>query len=531
MGITHLCFADDLFLFSYGDPWSVQILKDSLEEFGDATGLWPNKDKSSVFFCKVTNDNQKLIKDIMGFRSGTLPVKYLGVPLISTRLWHADCMPLIEKVKHKLLDWQNNWLSFAGRVQLALSVLSSMQVYWASVFILPVSVSKEIEKLIRNFIWSGADLAQGKAKVAWKDVCMTKEEGGLGIKPLFIWNKALMAFHLWSVVANRQSMWVKWIHTYRLKGRSFWEVSIPWDASWCWKKILGLRDEFRCFFKHKVGDGKEIFFWYDNWSRAGPLSQFFSPRDIASRGSTGSAKVADCIVNGRWKWPDGVRNIVQGLNVSEPCINTSIKDALVWQSRDGVQHEFNTRLVWKDFRVVRPRVSWCELVWFSNCIPKHAFILWLAIRKKLMTQDRMQVWQSTGDLSCVFCNLQQDSVNHLFFDCQFSQNIFQHFRLYEFCLFRFNSWDDFILKAAEKWKGKLLGSIINKLILGSLVYFLWQERNWRIFQNSRRTHVQIIGVIEESIRLKIMGMSLRDNRRVRDILCKWNISLSCLQSK
>lgn len=58
-------------------------------------------------------------------------------------------------------------------------------------------------------------MAQGKAKVAWKDVCLPKLEGSLGIKPLFLWNKAIMAFHLWSVVTNRQSLWVKWIHTYQ----------------------------------------------------------------------------------------------------------------------------------------------------------------------------------------------------------------------------------------------------------------------------------------------------------------------------
>lgn len=65
--ISHLCFADDLFLFSHGDPWSVQILKDSLDEFGAASGLWPNAQKSSSFFCKVSRDNQMIINNIMKF--------------------------------------------------------------------------------------------------------------------------------------------------------------------------------------------------------------------------------------------------------------------------------------------------------------------------------------------------------------------------------------------------------------------------------------------------------------------------------
>lgn len=258
-----------------------------------------------MFFCKVSRDNQNLIKDIMGFQQGELPVKYLGVPLISTTLFHADCLPLIEKINLRLMEWQNKWLSFAGRLKLAISVLSSMQVYRASVFILPVSVSKEIEKLIRNFLWGGADMAKGKAKVAWKDVCLPKSEGGLGIKPLFLWNKTLMAFHLWSVVVNRQSLWVKWIHTYRLKGRSFWEVKVPWDASWSWKKILWLRDDFRPFIHSKVGDGKSTWFWYDIWTDAGPLVNYFTSREIYAMGFSGKEKVKDCYVNGKWEWPRG----------------------------------------------------------------------------------------------------------------------------------------------------------------------------------------------------------------------------------
>lgn len=179
-----MCFADDLFLFSHGDPHSVQILKDSLDEFGNASGLWPNEEKSRVYFCQVTDENRRLINGIMRFEMGSLPVRYLGVPLVTTILWHADCYPLIEQVKNQIQKWQNNWLSYAGRLQLALSVLSSMQVYWSSVFILPVSVSNAIERLIRNFIWGGTGMVQGRSKVAWKDVCLPKEEGGLGIRPL-----------------------------------------------------------------------------------------------------------------------------------------------------------------------------------------------------------------------------------------------------------------------------------------------------------------------------------------------------------
>lgn len=85
------------------------------------------------------------IVEQLPFEEGSFPVKYLGVPLISSRLLIADCKVLVEKVKHRINDWRNKSLSIAGWLQLVISVLSSLHVFWASVFILPTSITKEIE--------------------------------------------------------------------------------------------------------------------------------------------------------------------------------------------------------------------------------------------------------------------------------------------------------------------------------------------------------------------------------------------------
>ena len=77
------------------------------------------------------------------------------------------------------------------------SVLFSVQVYWASVFILPKAVLKQIQATLRNFLWKGPDLLGGGHKVAWSEICLPKEEGGLGVKDLVVWNKCAMLKHLW----------------------------------------------------------------------------------------------------------------------------------------------------------------------------------------------------------------------------------------------------------------------------------------------------------------------------------------------
>ncbi|MFS7982467.1 putative RNA-directed DNA polymerase [Helianthus anomalus] len=127
--LTHLCFADDLFLFCHGDSNFVSTLMCALNEFKEASGLIPSIPKSTIYFGNVGMEVQEEIKNIAQFNVGDLPVRYLGVPLISTRLYHKDCLPLIEKVKNKIHNWKNKSLSFAGRLQLISSVLNSLQVY------------------------------------------------------------------------------------------------------------------------------------------------------------------------------------------------------------------------------------------------------------------------------------------------------------------------------------------------------------------------------------------------------------------
>ena len=51
---------------------------------------------------------------------------------------------------------------------------------------------KELEKIMRNFLWKGADGGGGDNLIAWKTVVRPKNKGGLGIRGLKEKNKALL---------------------------------------------------------------------------------------------------------------------------------------------------------------------------------------------------------------------------------------------------------------------------------------------------------------------------------------------------
>lgn len=78
-----------------------------------------------------------------------------------------------------------------------------MQVYRSSIFILPKLIIGQIEKLIRGFLWCQDELKKGKAKVTCDIVCLPKDQGGLGIRNMELWNIALMSMHVRNILMDK----------------------------------------------------------------------------------------------------------------------------------------------------------------------------------------------------------------------------------------------------------------------------------------------------------------------------------------
>jgi len=127
--LIHLCFADDLLIFSGGNCSSIQIIKDASVDFERLSGLKANPAKSSIFCAGMDSGQRKEIIDLLGMNEGTLHVRYLGVPLIMKNLSAVDCECLINRVTARMDSWLSKHLSFASRLQLISSILFSLQIF------------------------------------------------------------------------------------------------------------------------------------------------------------------------------------------------------------------------------------------------------------------------------------------------------------------------------------------------------------------------------------------------------------------
>nr|GEV43296.1 RNA-directed DNA polymerase, eukaryota, reverse transcriptase zinc-binding domain protein [Tanacetum cinerariifolium] len=70
----------------------------------------------------------------------------------------------------------------------------------------------------------------------------------------------------------------------------------------------------------------------------------------------------------------------------------------------------------------------------------------------------------------------------------------------------------------------LVISIIARLVLGATTYFIWKERNLRIFKNQSRTISQVDDIILHNVRLKLLTLNFKNTWKVRLILAIWNVT-------
>ncbi|GJY52143.1 hypothetical protein Tco_0442990 [Tanacetum coccineum] len=266
--------------------------------------------------------------------NGKLPVRYLGVSLVTKKIGVSYCKQLVDKVNQRLNDWKNKSLSYARRAQLIASVLGSMQVYWGYVFLLPKIVINDIERLFKKFLWNSGDSGKGRAK------------------------------------AKKESIWVKWINVVKLKQMSVWDVDADPKYSWGWKCILNLRSWVGEHIRYSIGDGKSISVWHDKWYNGTSLSSFISKKDVFFAGFNDLSKVS---------------------------VFSNTLDKLVWVDNNGNDRSCEyAQKIWKQVcgmaRIKFKNVSWdTRLNEMSKGKNKHS--VWEVIRKLCLAADVYYIWQ------------------------------------------------------------------------------------------------------------------------------------------
>ncbi|XP_074304149.1 uncharacterized protein LOC141638856 [Silene latifolia] len=204
-----------------------------------------NNVKSEILFNGVDEDIKEGIKLVTGFREGTMPFRYLGVPIKAGRLTKTECSALTEKMVARIRGLGAKKLSYAGRVTLINAVLNTLQNYWAQMFIIPKSIINNIMAICKNYLWDGSLDYHRVPLVAWDKVTLPKKEGGLGIRRADIWNIATVGKLVDWIYCKADRLWIKWINDVYIKDHDWHCYAPPTDATWVWKNICKVKEKIK----------------------------------------------------------------------------------------------------------------------------------------------------------------------------------------------------------------------------------------------------------------------------------------------
>ena len=174
-------FADDTALYVEGEIGNLGRVQDALQVFSDATGASLNWNKSvGIWVGEETHPTWYPGPSFRWLHHGE-PVRYLGCMVGIDLRPETMLSPLLLSIKRKLIHWDAQQLSFAGRVVVANSVLLASMWFIASVWLFSRSAITKVQSLIRNFLWGGKQASPTIAKVAWNALIQPKSNGGLGL--------------------------------------------------------------------------------------------------------------------------------------------------------------------------------------------------------------------------------------------------------------------------------------------------------------------------------------------------------------
>ncbi|XP_071687793.1 uncharacterized protein [Rutidosis leptorrhynchoides] len=140
---------------------------------------------------------------------------------------------------------------------------------------------------------------------------------------------------------------VKWIHAYRLMDHNFWDVMMPANASWSWRKLLQISPMIQDHFLHRIRNGGNTSIWYDIWSDHGHLVNVISRRNIIRAGFDGNEKFCDYISMNGWIWPVTWRNEYPLLQTIAPPVLSIESDVVQWVDPSGYVSDFAVAKVWE----------------------------------------------------------------------------------------------------------------------------------------------------------------------------------------
>lgn len=145
------------------------------------------------------------------------------------------------------------------------------------------------------------------------------------------------------------------------------------------------------------------------------------------------------------------------------------------------------------------KVPWRRLICNNIGSPRWVFILYTTLQEILYTRDKLDKQGIITDKVCALCNSEDETHQHLFFMCSTSEQMWNQMLKWLSINRQGQSWEDEITWAIQNAGKKDINLDMYRATVSAAVYFIWQERNYRIFQQRNRIIEQLVRLIIQEI--------------------------------
>ncbi|RZC85287.1 hypothetical protein C5167_041467 [Papaver somniferum] len=429
--ISHLHYADDSVFFinlSWEELCNLMSILKCIEAVSE---LRVNPSKTKLIQVGQVPDLHQWAANI-GCTTEALPFIYLGMPLGAKSKAKTLWDPIVEKFDSMLASWMKGFITRAGRITLVKSVLSSLVIFYFSVFLAPVAVIKSLEKIMRKFIWDSGGTKQIHL-VNWEELCKPLKLGGLGIKSIRMMNKSLLEKWVWRFGEESHSLWHRIIRDKYGGPQSVWTPKIPSSPYGysVWKHITSHAHLVTSLSKISIGDGCTISFWLDCWGSVECLKNMFPALYKIAGLKHGFFK--DHVSPDGSSWSFHFKRLLKEAEVNQLASMLTVigdcapqlsdhPDSRTWRPTPtgnfSVKSTYNSLMELVQSPLV-PNFPY-KTIWNPHVPPKINLLFWTASLSKISTQDSLQRRNFKLASRCPLCLSHCESTEHLLLSCQFA---------------------------------------------------------------------------------------------------------------
>ena len=124
--------------------------------------------------------------------------------------------------------------------------------------------------------------------------------------------------------------------------------------------------------------------------------------------------------------------------------------------------------------------------------------MWTATHSQILTLDNLMLRDRLLVNRCCMCCCNEESVDHILLFCPITHSLWMYMlRLFRIDWVMLGSVAD-LLFCWYHWLGKHNSDIWN-LVPGCLMWTIWTEQNWRSFENTGKSVVQLLELCQQTL--------------------------------